>query len=124
MVRPLYSAEIASGSIEDGATAIVGPPPDGFIWVLRDIAISTLSATSDGVRPGAPVAAGFLVVDHAQAVILGCLPGELLSHKGYHWQGRHVIPAGAEFSILLDREPFAIGLILNYSVSGYVLSSP
>lgn len=105
---PVYSVDIFSGVVS--GEVIVGPPPSGFIWIVRDIDCRGVFASPWTAQTGFEIsdAIGTMIFQATQCV----------SQKTYSWRGRQVLEA-EDFLRL-------IGLDSGWSmrISGYQLSLP
>lgn len=92
MARPAYSAELAAADSVDGFVS-VGGPPEGFLWVLRDVTFSFGAFLYFGK-------AGWNLTPTDSGLFLPLTPnknGETFAagHGSTEWQGRYIVPPGA-----------------------------
>lgn len=91
MARPAYSAELAAADSVDGFVS-VGGPPDGFLWVLRDVTFTFGTFVYFGK-------AGWNLEPSDSGLFLPLSPNRsglsfALGYNSTQWQGRYIVPPG------------------------------
>ena len=115
----VYSQNLGNGVMTIEPIALVGPVPDGYRWVIRDIELlNPLTAPfpidlSLGFTVGWWFEEGDIYVPW-----WGESSATAVSGSTQQWEGRQVVPDGAQLFIN------AAQLGWSYSVSGYALVLP
>jgi hypothetical protein len=90
MTRPVYTIDFGSSPVEIGGIWESFSPPDGFIWVLRNLDITVDNTLFDAFAPpqGVIVYGGAFQEITRTDVVYGGNVGS------FHWEGRSIIIPG------------------------------
>lgn len=93
MAFPAYSALLAAADSVDGFVS-VGGPPEGYLWVLREVTFTFGAFIYFGK-------AGWNIGAEDTGLFLPLSPNRsglsfALGYNSTDWQGRYVVPSGAQ----------------------------
>jgi hypothetical protein len=112
-VASVYTVSIAGSEYPTG-TSVIGVPPEGYRWIIRDM---SFVAPPDGEATIFPFE--FLVGHDDPAVVFwGLDAAHAQIGQFYHWQGRQVIDSGMGEGLFVYST--AAGFI--FHATGYQLS--
>lgn len=111
MANPVYSIAQASTGLLASGTTDLGGPPDGFVWVIRDMRMTNLDV-------GLVYKNGFRVYDSNLTSLWTIQEPFAMAGPTFEWHGHQVIEGDQTISVTTGETGWEL------RISGYQLTLP